>query len=45
KVAAAVGINGDVAGRAAELLAAGVNVLVLDTAHGHQQKMFDGWRP
>lgn len=41
KVAAAVGINGDVAGRAAKLLAAGVNVLVLDTAHGHQQKMFD----
>ncbi|MDN4644999.1 GuaB1 family IMP dehydrogenase-related protein [Arthrobacter sp. PsM3] len=41
KVAAAVGINGDVAGRAAELLAAGVSVLVLDTAHGHQQKMFD----
>jgi IMP dehydrogenase len=41
KVAAAVGINGDVAGRAAELLAAGVDVLVLDTAHGHQQKMFD----
>lgn len=41
KVAAAVGINGDVAGRAAQLLAAGVNVLVLDTAHGHQQKMFD----
>ena len=41
KVAAAVGINGDVAGRGAELLAAGVNVLVLDIAHGHQQKMFD----
>jgi IMP dehydrogenase len=41
KVAAAVGINGDVAGRAEELLAAGVNVLVLDTAHGHQQKMLD----
>lgn len=41
KVAAAVGINGDVAGRAAELLDAGVGVLVLDTAHGHQQKMFD----
>ena len=40
-MAAAVGINGDVAGRAAELLAAGVDVLVLDTAHGHQQKMFD----
>ncbi len=41
KVAAAVGINGDVAGRAEELLAAGVDVLVIDTAHGHQQKMFD----
>ena len=41
KVAAAVGINGDVAGRATELLAAGVDVLVIDTAHGHQQKMFD----
>ena len=41
KVAAAVGINGDVAGRAGELLAAGVDVLVIDTAHGHQQKMFD----
>jgi IMP dehydrogenase len=41
KVAAAVGINGDVAGRVAQLLAAGVDVLVLDTAHGHQQKMFD----
>ena len=40
-MAAAVGINGDVAGRAAELLAAGVDVLVIDTAHGHQQKMFD----
>jgi IMP dehydrogenase len=41
KVAAAVGINGDVAGRAAELIDAGVDVIVIDTAHGHQQKMFD----
>ncbi|WP_458111363.1 GuaB1 family IMP dehydrogenase-related protein [Arthrobacter sp. R1-13] len=41
KVAAAVGINGDVAGRAAELIDAGVDVIVLDTAHGHQEKMFD----
>ena len=39
RVAAAVGINGDVAGRAAELLAAGVDTLVIDTAHGHQEKM------
>ncbi|MFL1439787.1 GuaB1 family IMP dehydrogenase-related protein, partial [Nocardiopsis protaetiae] len=39
RVAAAVGINGDVAGKAAELLAAGVDTLVIDTAHGHQEKM------
>ena len=39
RVAAAVGINGDVAGRARELLAAGVDTLVIDTAHGHQEKM------
>ena len=36
---AAVGINGDVAGRAEALLASGVDVLVVDTAHGHQDKM------
>ncbi|WP_067963979.1 GuaB1 family IMP dehydrogenase-related protein [Nocardiopsis trehalosi] len=39
RVAAAVGVNGDVAGKAAELLAAGADALVLDTAHGHQEKM------
>jgi IMP dehydrogenase len=38
-VGAAVGINGDVAGRAEALLAAGIDVLVVDTAHGHQEKM------
>ncbi|WP_168207283.1 GuaB1 family IMP dehydrogenase-related protein [Microlunatus elymi] len=38
-VGAAVGINGDVAGRAEALLADGVDVLVVDTAHGHQDKM------
>lgn len=41
RVAAAVGINGDVAGKTAALLAAGVDTLVVDTAHGHQQKMID----
>ncbi|MFI2751939.1 GuaB1 family IMP dehydrogenase-related protein [Cellulomonas sp. P22] len=41
RVAAAVGINGDVRAKAAELLAAGVDVLVVDTAHGHQRKMLD----
>ena len=38
-VAAAVGINGDVAGKAKALAAAGVDVLVIDTAHGHQEGM------
>lgn len=38
-IGAAVGINGDVAGRAESLLAAGIDVLVVDTAHGHQEKM------
>ncbi|HEV7957156.1 MAG: inosine 5-monophosphate dehydrogenase [Microbacteriaceae bacterium] len=39
KVAAAIGINGDVARKAKALVAAGVDVLVLDTAHGHQDGM------
>ncbi|HEX5540548.1 MAG TPA: GuaB1 family IMP dehydrogenase-related protein [Micromonospora sp.] len=39
RVAAAIGINGDVAGKAATLLAAGVDTLVVDTAHGHQERM------
>ncbi len=38
-IGAAVGINGDVAGRAEALLDAGIDVLVVDTAHGHQDKM------
>ncbi|TBN56249.1 GuaB1 family IMP dehydrogenase-related protein [Glaciihabitans arcticus] len=38
-VAAAVGINGDVAAKAKALVAAGVDVLVIDTAHGHQEGM------
>ncbi|GLF96419.1 GuaB1 family IMP dehydrogenase-related protein [Streptomyces yaizuensis] len=39
RVAAAVGINGDVAGKAKQLLEAGVDTLVVDTAHGHQESM------
>ena len=35
KVAAAVGINGDVASKAKQLLVAGADVLVVDTAHHH----------
>ncbi|GAA2510108.1 GuaB1 family IMP dehydrogenase-related protein [Kocuria salsicia] len=41
RVGAAVGINGDVSGKAARLLAAGVDVLVVDTAHGHQVKALE----
>ncbi|HET6504927.1 MAG TPA: GuaB1 family IMP dehydrogenase-related protein [Amycolatopsis sp.] len=39
RVAAAIGVNGDVADKAEALIAAGVDVLVVDTAHGHQEKM------
>jgi IMP dehydrogenase len=35
----AVGINGDPAQRARDLVALGVDVLVIDTAHGHQASM------
>jgi IMP dehydrogenase len=41
RIGAAIGVNGDVGGKAAALLAAGVDVLVVDTAHGHQQRMVD----
>ncbi len=41
RIAAAVGINGDVAAKAQALAEAGVDVLVADTAHGHQDKMID----
>ncbi len=44
RVAAAVGINGDVAAKAKALAAAGVDVLVLDTAHGHQEGMLRALR-
>ena len=44
RTAAAVGINGDVAVKAKALLDAGVDVLVVDTAHGHQEKMLDALR-
>ncbi|MCZ4120369.1 GuaB1 family IMP dehydrogenase-related protein [Streptomyces sp. H39-S7] len=39
RIAAAVGINGDVAVKAKQLLDAGVDTLVVDTAHGHQESM------
>ncbi len=39
RVGAAVGVNGDVKGKARALLEAGIDILVVDTAHGHQDKM------
>jgi IMP dehydrogenase len=39
RVAAAIGINGDVAGKAKLLLDAEADMLIIDTAHGHQDKM------
>jgi IMP dehydrogenase len=40
-VSVAVGINADPVGRAAALAAMGVDVLVIDTAHGHQVRMLE----
>ena len=40
-IACAVGINGDVAAKAKALIKAGADVLVVDTAHGHQVKMIE----
>jgi IMP dehydrogenase len=39
RIAAAIGINGDVAAKTAALLSAGADLIVVDTAHGHQEKM------
>ena len=40
-VGAAVGINGDVRAKAEAVLATGTDVIVVDTAHGHQEKMLE----
>ncbi|MEZ4462770.1 MAG: GuaB1 family IMP dehydrogenase-related protein [bacterium] len=40
-VAAAVGISANAADRAKALIAMGVDILVLDTAHGHQRRMIE----
>ncbi|MBB2891190.1 GuaB1 family IMP dehydrogenase-related protein [Flexivirga oryzae] len=41
RIGVAIGINGDVRAKAVAALAAGADVLVVDTAHGHQDKMID----
>jgi IMP dehydrogenase len=43
-VGAAVGINGDVEAKAKGVLEAGADVLVVDTAHGHQERMLEALR-
>ncbi len=44
RVAVALGINGDVAASAGAALEAGADALVVDTAHGHQEKMLGALR-
>ena len=41
RVAAAVGVTGEVREKAEQLLGAGVDCLVVDTAHGHQERMIE----
>ena len=41
RIAAAVGVNGDVKAKVEGLISAGVDLLVIDTAHGHQEKMIE----
>lgn len=40
-VSVAVGINADPVGRSIDLVRMGADVIVIDTAHGHQTKMFE----
>lgn len=44
RIAVAVGINADVASRTRALVDAGADVIVLDTAHGHQERMIEALR-
>jgi len=44
RVGVAIGINGDVPGKAAAAVTAGADVLVVDTAHGHQERMLEALR-
>jgi IMP dehydrogenase len=41
RIGAAIGISGDVGAKARGLVEAGVDLLVIDTAHGHQVKTLD----
>jgi IMP dehydrogenase len=41
RIGAALGVNGDVKAKAQQLIEAGVDLLVMDTAHGHQHRMLE----
>ncbi len=41
RLAAAVGVNADAVAKAEKLVSLGIDCLVVDTAHGHQQRMLD----
>ncbi|WP_026459252.1 GuaB1 family IMP dehydrogenase-related protein [Schaalia vaccimaxillae] len=41
RIGAAIGMNGNPADKAARLVGAGVDLIVVDTAHGHQDKMIE----
>ncbi len=41
RIAVAIGVNGDAVTRARALVESGADVLVVDTAHGHQSKMLE----
>ena len=41
RIGAAIGVNGDVKGKAVRMAEIGVDCLVVDTAHGHQERMVD----
>jgi IMP dehydrogenase len=44
RIAAAIGVNGDVAAKANHLVKSGIDALVVDTAHGHQERMIEALR-
>jgi len=44
RIGAAIGVGGDAPEKAQKLLDAGIDVLVVDTAHGHQERMLETLR-
>ncbi|MGO1715365.1 MAG: IMP dehydrogenase, partial [Ancrocorticia populi] len=44
RIGAAIGINGDIEGRVEAMMEASVDTLVVDTAHGHHEKMIEALR-